>query len=209
MIERMETDWDTLLGSCDAEPLALWHGSVTGLLCGAPDRVAIPMVRALELPDGSTPDDGDAGEGGAPAFADSMFAADLERVVAATRHWLEEGGSDFQPLLSDGTALSERALALGQWCQGFLYGLANTTRRDLLEAGALAEVLGDFAEISRAVRGGEEAEEAEGAYAELLEFVRVGVLLCFEELRAERERWPGPADLPDGDGDARTGDSLQ
>lgn len=209
MIEPMQTAWDSLLGSFDAEPLALWHGSVTGLLCGAPARVAEPMVRALELPDGSTPDDGDAGQRGAPAIADSMVAADLERVVAATRDCLEEGGSEFQPLLSDGTALSERALALGQWCQGFLYGLANTTRRDLLEAGALAEVLGDFAEISRAVRGGEEVEEAEGAYAELLEFVRVGVLLCFEELRAERDRWPGPTDVPDGDEGAPAGDSLQ
>ncbi len=194
-----DTSIDTaaLLDAFGAEGLALWHGSVAGFVCGAPAEVAHRFIYALDLPDGSTlaaltgavPPAPATGEAVQPS-ADTLVGADLERVIGRTVASLEEGGADFQPLLSDETALSERALALGQWCQGFLYGLANTTRRDLLEQGELGEVLQDFAQISQAARGEEESEVAENAYAELVEFVRVGVLLCFEALRGERDRWP-------------------
>jgi uncharacterized protein YgfB (UPF0149 family) len=48
---------------------------------------------------------------------------------------------------------------------------------------AVAEVLTDFAEVARAgAVGSESTEVEEGALAELVEFVRVGVQLIYDEL---------------------------
>ncbi len=176
------------LAAFDAEPLAQWHGSVCGLLCGAPPDAAERLVASLPHPDGSAPGIDAVADG---SRAETVVSADLQRVISVTAHTLEEGGLDFQPLLSDDVPLSERALGLGEWCQGFLYGLATTVAKDRLMGESLSEVLGDFAEIARAVRGGDDAEEAENAYFELVEFVRVGVQLCYEELRADRAAWSG------------------
>ena len=58
------------------------------------------------------------------------------------------------------------------------------------------ELVRDFTEITRAeVDEGQDAEANEGAYAELVEFVRVGVQLLFEELAAARAP-AAPADAP-------------
>jgi uncharacterized protein YgfB (UPF0149 family) len=59
--------------------------------------------------------------------------------------------------------------------------------------GEAGEIVRDFAEITRAgvdARQGEESNES--AYAELVEFVRVGVQLLFEDLAAAR-RLPAPS----------------
>lgn len=183
MTDHTHLPAEALLEAFGAEPLAQWHGTLTGLLCGAPPDAARRFLKTLDAPDGAVLPEVDAPQG-------SVVAADLERLAALTEASLADDGSEFQPMLSEQTPLSERALALGQWCQGFLYGLVNTTRRDLLDRGELGEVLDDFAQISRAGRGSEDAEVAENAYAELVEFVRVGVMLCYETLRGERERWP-------------------
>ncbi|MEM9385163.1 MAG: UPF0149 family protein [Pseudomonadota bacterium] len=180
------------LAAFDAEPLAQWHGSVSGLLCGAPLAVAEGLLANLPHPDGSAPALDAVTDG---SRADTVISADLRRVVSVTVNTLEEGGLDFQPLISDEVPLSERALGLAEWCQGFLYGLASTVPKERLMDDALGELLGDFAEIARAVRGGDDAEEAENAYVELVEFVRVGVQLCYEELRRERAAWAnGPSE---------------
>lgn len=112
----------------------------------------------------------------------------------------------FAPLLpGDDAVLAERLEALGQWCGGFLAGLAaGLARRG---AGSLEdcpeevrEIVRDFAAIARvdplstgagaaAVDTGErragESEEAD--LVELEEFVKVGVLLIMTSLANERD----------------------
>jgi len=101
----------------------------------------------------------------------------------------------FQPLLPDDEQpLTDRVEALGAWCQGFLYGFgaAGTANRAALPAD-VTEVLGDFAQMSHAGGVGAEALEVEEeAYAELVEFLRVGVQLVFDELAALRAAQPAP-----------------
>jgi uncharacterized protein YgfB (UPF0149 family) len=69
-----------------------------------------------------------------------------------------------------------------------LSGVGNTAPssvRSSSEVGALAEILRDFAQISRAGLSEEEAEghgQPDFALAEIREFVRVSVQLAFEEL---------------------------
>lgn len=101
----------------------------------------------------------------------------------------------FQPLLPDDEQpLPDRVEALGVWCQGFLYGFgaAGTANRASLPED-VTEVLGDFAQMSHAGAVGAEALEVEEeAYAELVEFLRVGVQLVFDELAALRAAQPAP-----------------
>ena len=101
---------------------------------------------------------------------------------------------EFELLLPDDAETIEvRTAALAQWCQGFLYGLGAGAIPDASELpGEVGEVVRDFIEISRAgVDAAQDAESNESAYAELVEFVRVGVQLLFEEL-AQRAHPGGP-----------------
>ena len=103
--------------------------------------------------------------------------------------------ADFEPLLPDDESpLALRADALSQWCQGFLYGLGSGTTSDpgkvSVEAG---EIIRDFTEITHVgVDADEENEENEVAFAEVVEFVRVGVQLLFAELAPARGEEPEP-----------------
>ncbi|MCE3284614.1 MAG: hypothetical protein K0R70_870, partial [Steroidobacteraceae bacterium] len=62
------------------------------------------------------------------------------------------------------------------------FGAAGPFARGALPAD-VAEVLSDFAEVSRAgAVGSESAEVEESALAELVEFLRVGAQLIYDEL---------------------------
>jgi uncharacterized protein YgfB (UPF0149 family) len=100
---------------------------------------------------------------------------------------------EFEPLLpDDSSALDTRTEALAAWCLGFLYGFGSA---GALRPAALGEdvdeVLADFARISNAgAVGSDSAEEEEEAYTELVEFLRAGVQLVYDELAAQRAAQP-------------------
>ena len=109
----------------------------------------------------------------------------LSRLYADTVRTLRGPDLDFEPLLpADESPLPERVEALGAWCQGYLYGLGSAGTGDPLPMSEdTAEILEDLAEIARAGSSGSAEEETEeNAYAELVEFIRVGVQLVDEEL---------------------------
>jgi uncharacterized protein YgfB (UPF0149 family) len=95
---------------------------------------------------------------------------------------------DFHLLLPhDDAALAVRVEALGHWCQGFLTGLAaGGIQQPENLPGELPEIINDMLEIARAERYelDDEAED-EAAYAELVEYIRMGVLLFREEFRRQ------------------------
>jgi len=105
-----------------------------------------------------------------------------------TRRQFDSEQFDFHLLLPhDDAALAVRVEALGQWCQGFLTGLAaGGVQQPENLPGELPEIIQDMLEISRAE--GYELEddgEDEAAYAELVEYLRMGVLLFREEFRRQ------------------------
>lgn len=109
----------------------------------------------------------------------------LSSLYADTVSTLRGTDLDFEPLLpAEGSPLPERVEALGAWCQGYLYGLGSAGTGDPLPMSEdTAEILEDLAEIARAGSAGPAEEEIEeNAYAELVEFIRVGVQLVDEEL---------------------------
>jgi uncharacterized protein YgfB (UPF0149 family) len=149
------------------------HGCLVGALCAR--RVYLPAEWLEEL----LPD--------APEQADTpgLTRGPLHELFEQSRSVLEAREMEFQPLLPpDDAGLAERVEALGAWAQGFLYGFgaAGPFPRGALPAD-VAEVLSDFAEVSKAGNvGSESAEVEESALAELVEYVRVGVQLIYDEL---------------------------
>jgi uncharacterized protein len=158
------------------------HGTLTGCLCATGGYRLVDWLREI-LPDGR---------------AAPEISATLGELFDATAAALIQPDMEFEPLLpGDEQPIEARATALAQWCQGFLYGLGAGGITDATGVpGDAAEVVRDFAEISRAgVDATQEEESNEAAYAELVEFVRVGVQLLFEELAALRRPMPAPAPL--------------
>ena len=89
----------------------------------------------------------------------------------------------FMPLLPDDEyGLSERLVALGAWVRGFLEGMALVGSRQLGESSPeIREIIRDFVAISQVDADEDGAEEDELQLAEVIEFVRVGVLTVFTE----------------------------
>jgi uncharacterized protein YgfB (UPF0149 family) len=131
---------------------------------------------------------------------DALQSQVLQTVYNSMVRTLVGGDSDFEPLLPDDDApLADRADALSMWCQGFLYGLGSGTTADPAAVSSEAsEIIRDFTEITHVgVDAGDDTEEDEVAFAEVVEFVRVGVQLLFVELAPARgaEAAPGAASI--------------
>lgn len=83
-------------------------------------------------------------------------------------------------LPDDDLPLSDRAIALSEWCEGFLYGLGyKAGKREW--PGDCSELLRDIVEISR-LDPAAEGETDEAALSELTEYIRMGVYLIRMEL---------------------------
>lgn len=149
------------------------HGTLVGSLCSTPCSLADWLGDIL--PDGN---------------ADPLSAASLRAIFDETSGALGEGMLQFRLLLpTDDESLDQRTAALGEWCQGFLYGLGAGVRPDpdTLQ-GEAAEILRDITEITHVgVDPDDGSESNEQAFAELVEFVRVGVQLLYEQLQPLRE----------------------
>lgn len=111
----------------------------------------------------------------------------LARLEVATKRQLESQDCAFQILVPpDSEALALRSQSLGDWCVGFLAGVG-------LGGGVQArrlphdtwEILRDMAEMTRIDIGACADDDGnEAAYAELVEYLRVGTLIVREELQA-------------------------
>lgn len=149
------------------------HGTLAGCLCGASGYRFEDWLKEI-LPEGRA----------APGTLRT-----LRELYDGTASALIQPDMEFELLLpEDSAGLEARTQALAQWCQGFLYGLGAGSITDASELpGEVGEVVRDFIEITRAGVDAESDEESnEAAYVELVEFVRVGVQLLFEELATAR-----------------------
>jgi uncharacterized protein YgfB (UPF0149 family) len=144
------------------------HGSLTGYICGGGSAGARGWLAALELQ--------------ADPEADLPHAA-FARLYEDCAAWFVDPELRFEPLLPDTDTLDARADALVEWCRGFLggLGLASVSERPDLSADA-KEILHDIGAIASSHFEYADAEEDERALAEVIEFIRVGVLLLHAEL---------------------------
>lgn len=148
------------------------HGSLTGYLCAGGPANAREWLAALQL-------QLDEGE-----VAAAVRSAPLQQLIAECSAWLADPDLRFEPLLpAADTPVDVRADALVEWCRGFLggVGLAGATDRSGLSADG-AEILRDFGTIAGSHFEYADSEEDESALSEVIEFIRVGVLLLHSEL---------------------------
>ncbi len=144
------------------------HGSLTGYLCAGGKTTAEDWTEALAF-------DLEAARG------DAIFA----QLYHVCREQLDDAELAFEPLLpGDEVALAVRAEALVDWCRGFLggIGLAGAGRPGKEMPVDAREIVQDFGNIAASNLEYTGSEEDEAALAEVLEFVRVGVLLLCSEL---------------------------
>ena len=170
-IQRLMTECRAVTEPAEA------HGSLAGALC-ATDAYRIEDWLAEILPEG---------------VVQGTASASLRGIYDATRAALTGTQMQFELLMPDDNEPIElRAEALTLWCNGFVYGLGSGGAPDPERLpGDAGEIVRDLAQIMRAGIDEREAVEVnESALSELVEFVRVGVQVVFEELRALRQPRP-------------------
>ena len=149
---------------------AEYHGALCGALC-VREPAEIDPLRLLE--------------GGISGDSQAAPAQALHRLRGESVDAFTDSELGFAPLLPDDEEdLSRRVRALGAWCEGFLYGLASGKPLSMKSVSPeMKEIVSDFTEFTKAGVGDDEDEELEEtAYAELVEYIRVGAQLIFMEL---------------------------
>ena len=172
------------------------HGAICGALCAGGTEAALGWLEQAIADDQA--DDVDP-------LSLVPVRDSLHELVDASFRELEGDSLSFEPLLpNDDAPLPDQVQALAAWCQGFLAALGESApeiaresqprsaaERDSQQAQTnLAEILADFAEISRAGLSDDEAadrDQADFALAELKEYTRMSAQIVFEELRPRRD----------------------
>jgi len=168
---------DALVRLGYTQDAAEYHGALCGALCVKPPEEIDPL-RLLE-------------SSGAPSDHGADAGQALSDLRGQSAEALSSTEMAFNPLLPDDHAeLPVRVRALSAWCEGFLYGLSTRPGLNLKRASSeMLEIIRDFTEFTRAVTYEEDdADIEETAYAELVEYIRVGVQLVYLELRQRAEK---------------------
>jgi uncharacterized protein YgfB (UPF0149 family) len=150
------------------------HGTLVGLLSTAADDLPGSWIANTLA---------DATEG--LAIPTAVERDVLVGLYEATTGALTGEELAFVPLLpEDEEPLEARVEALAGWCQGYLYGLAVRGLRNFDDLpDDVREILVDLAQIAQAGHDDDSDDEgAERAYVELVEYVRVGAQLVYDQL---------------------------
>jgi uncharacterized protein len=170
------------------------HGMLCGLLCARAD--AEPGTWLVHTLGEQTGGEQTGGEQtlGEVRTGDVLAGECREQLLSVYQETAQQlAGESYELRLllpDDDEPLGLRSQALGEWCQGFLFGLAVSGEQDWEKLSPEAAEIGhDLTEIAGVV--GPEGEDPnwkdgeadEIAYAELVEYVRMGAMLIYEELQ--------------------------
>lgn len=138
------------------------HGSLCGFLAGGGHASQNNLIERLGY------------EASDAAASDPVLHALLD----ASREALDAPDFGFTPLLpSADEPFSERVQALQDWSRGFLGGFGLAAGNDASLSPESSEALHDLAKIAAFDALADDDEEAQEAYEEIVEFVRVAALL--------------------------------
>lgn len=176
-LEDLLFDVDAALGATES------HGALCGMLCAQGATEASQwMLHVLGEHEDTSPVLQKTGQ-------------QLLQIHRISVEQMNDNDIEFELMLpDDDEPLEARVEALGTWCQGFVYGLAvGGIKEDTELPDDSKELIRDILEISRAgYIVDEEAEQAvsdevndedEVAFLEVSEYVRMGILLIYEELQ--------------------------
>lgn len=180
---------DTVTLSLERLKVPLSRSESHGILCGllaAGQSSAAKTQWFTELLDAAELQAGDVG-----AKADDLKV--LDNWFGEVLDAMNNPDLEFLPAVpDDSTPIASRVRALGEFCAGFTYGLGLSTanRGNKALPSDTRELIEDFQAIDGAEanlaagNGSADADnEDEDAYIELLEYVKVGVLLIHEEMK--------------------------
>jgi len=148
------------------------HGVLSGFVCGGivlDDKSWLSLFNDV------------VNEGmGLPAAIKSLVSDIYGHVVAQCT----DDGLGFNLLLpEDEKPLDERAEAVAQWAQGFLVGFGMVQQNLNQAAEDVQEVIRDIRDISQlSLDFEQEDEESEIAFAEIVEYLRISAMICFNSL---------------------------
>lgn len=147
------------------------HGILTGMVAGG---ASIEGEQWLLLLSDLIND----GQSLPPAVRESM-----KELAAESCASLRDPDLGFQlELPSDHAPLHERLQALTAWVQSFLVGFGvNQTNLAGLSAD-LREAIDDMVEIAKLDLEVDDDEDAERAYFEIMEYLRISAMMCFNEV---------------------------
>lgn len=161
----------------DTDPSEL-HGTLGGLLCANKQASVNSWISSL-FPENKE-----------DQHSIDQLRLALGKLFEATREQLSDPLCSFDLLLpGDDYSFEQQLLSLGDWCQGFLIGLNLGGVEDFNRLqGEVKEFTEDMVEIARAGVSYEftDDEEDQQAFAQLVEYIRVGVMLVNEELNSKQ-----------------------
>lgn len=146
------------------------HGILSGIICGGDD---------LNSPHWKAHFNDTANEGlGLPVAVNKI----VERLYSDTLNKCLGNSLSFTLLLPDDERpLVERADSIAKWSQGFLAGFGMVQQNLNKAEHDVQEVIRDIRDISQLALDVEyEGEESEIAYVEIVEYLRVAAMLCFD-----------------------------
>lgn len=174
-----------LASSPDAIGVSESHGLITGLVAGQPDldvdRLWVHWA-GLNLDVEHDIED--------PANPQASHREHLEAALEDTQKYLQSAEMTFEALVpAMDQPLTQRTDSLAHWCGGFLAGFGASGA--VIKDEQATEVLALLSEIARASTevdesngsNTDELEAEEKAFVEVVEFVKVAVLLLHEERR--------------------------
>lgn len=160
------------------------HGILCGLLCSSGTQ-AIEKLWISQLIDDDYSEDNST----IKELLEAAQTLHQEAVRQINHETLE-----FNLLMPDvEDSLESRTNNLASWCLGFNYGLGIGGYKESASSTDVVELVRDFNEIARAGYDDmslEDGEEEEEAFAEIEEYVRLGVLLIMEELQPIKLKSP-------------------
>ncbi len=174
-LDANNIDYETFTALLNAQNIVVDAAEIQGILCGM-------LAGGMNLDD----------QGWVDALQDVVHQGDkfsataYDAIVAMFNKICQELiEADFalqMCLPEDDSSINVRGAALVTWVQGFLLGFG-LHQNDLSKCSAEAkEALEDLTEISRLDEAMDESEETEQAFFEVIEYVRISAMLCFNEM---------------------------
>lgn len=175
------------------------HGIICGLICATSGELAKDWQKMIVGPK-----------------KDAHCSNILQDLMEASYHEMSDFSFEFSLVLPDDSIdINARTETLGLWCQGFLTGLQqSSTPIEEFASDDVNDALNDIVEIAQVNYGDiSDTDEDETAYYELVEYVRLVVLMVYHEMNntesiASDDDDENEDDDEDHDNDDRDSDNI-
>lgn len=167
-------DYDELDEALRAAAVELSAAEIHGMITAAASVPQPPALAQLLF-----------GSATVPADADSQrLTALAATLLTDVRRRLAETDFEFEPLLGE-AELPLQVERLGEWARGYVLGLGLAGIGDLPLPGEAGEFVCDAMQIGEVeMDRGVDTEQQEREVAEIVEYLRVGVQLVYEQLQS-------------------------